>query len=123
MSIKFEQTYLKTILSHIDSLESVKKFIQINKKCQEVSTAITTYRKCRRADYDFEHERMIPSNLLTIFTNTKTIYCNEKDLLQHKEIMNQMDYVQVIHLIQHLNILMFQSNIMINISFPRKQEQ
>ena len=45
MSVKLERIYLLNVLLYIDSLESVKKFITINKKCQEVSTMLRLYTK------------------------------------------------------------------------------
>ena len=40
MTKQLEKVYLLNVLLYIDSIESVKKFIQINKKCQEVSTMV-----------------------------------------------------------------------------------
>ena len=100
MKTQLEKVYLLNVLLYIDSLESVKKFITINKKCQEVSTSLRLYTKRRRSDYDFEHERIIPYNLFTIFPKTEIIHCDEKDLIQHSDLLKEKGIKQI-HLHVH----------------------
>ena len=56
-SKQMEKIYLLNVLLYIDSIESVKKFISINKKCQEVSTMLRLYTKWREKDRDFQEEK------------------------------------------------------------------
>ena len=78
---QLERVYLLNVLLYVDSLESVKKFIQINKKCLEVSTMVRMYTKRRVKDYDFKEEVTIPENLFTIFPKIETVRCDERDPL------------------------------------------
>ena len=95
MSVQLERIYLLNVLLYIDSLESVKKFISINKKCQEVSTMLRLYTKRRRNDIDFSHEKIIPRNLFTLFPMIQTIQCNDNDLLHYSEIMKQVTFIHL----------------------------
>ena len=40
---QLERIYLLNVLLYIPTIESIKKFIQINKKCQEVSEMVRIY--------------------------------------------------------------------------------
>ena len=51
-SVQLEKVHLSKILLYIDSLESVKKFIEVNTKCQQVSTMVTLFTKIRAKDSD-----------------------------------------------------------------------
>ena len=95
MSVKLERIYLLNVLLYIDSLESVKKFITINKKCQEVSTMLRLYTKRRKYDSDFDHEKMIPKNLFTLFPMIQTIQCDYYDILDNKEIMENVTFINL----------------------------
>ena len=95
MTKQLEKVYLLNVLLYIDSLESVKTFISINKKCHEVSTMLRLYTKKRRIDLDFPHETIIPQNLFKIFPTIETIECDEIDLLQQPEIMKNVTFINL----------------------------
>ena len=92
---QLERVYLLNVLLYIDSLESVKKFIQINKKCQEVSTMIRMYTKRRVRDDDFKEEATIPQNLFTIFPMIETIRCDERDLIDFQNVLDQTTFIEL----------------------------
>ena len=95
MSKQLEKVYLLNVLLYIDSLESVKKFITINKKCKEVSTMLRLYTKRRRCDYDLSYEKIIPYNLFTIFPTIQTIVCDEIELREYSEIMKRVTFIHL----------------------------
>ena len=95
---QLEKIFLLNVLLYVDSLESVKKFIEINKKCQEVSTMVRLYTKRRKNDSDNPQNnanRIIPKNLFTIFPKNQTIECNEKDLDDYPEIMEKVTFIRL----------------------------
>ena len=75
---KLEKVLLLNVLLYIDSIESVKKFIQINSKCQEVSEMVRLYTPRRMKDTDSQEEKIIPENVFTLFPKIETIRCDEK---------------------------------------------
>ena len=95
---KLEKIYLLNVLLYVDSLESVKKFIEINSKCQEVSTMVRLYTKRRENDSDDPKDfkkKIIPKNLFTIFPKTETIECKVDDLMKYPEIMEKVTYIRL----------------------------
>ena len=96
MSVQLEKVYLLNVLLYIDSLESVKKFITINKKCQEVSTMLRLYTKRRKYDSDSkENEKIIPKNLFTLFPMIQTIECDCYDISNNEEIMKNVTFIDL----------------------------
>ena len=87
---QLERVYLLNVLLYIPTLETIKKFIQINKKCHEVSTMVRMYTKRRVRDSDFKEEATIPENLFTIFPMIQTVRCDERDLIEHQEILEEI---------------------------------
>ena len=57
MSVQLEKVFLLNVLLYIDSLESIKKFISINKKCHEVITMLRLYTKRRKSNNDNEKRK------------------------------------------------------------------
>ena len=94
MTKQLEKEYLLNILFYIDSLESIKTFISVNKKCQEVTEMLKFYTKRRKFNNNFEEKEqmIIPQNLFTLFPKIETIECNENDLIKHKEIMKKVHF-------------------------------
>ena len=79
MSVKLEKVYLLNVLLYIDSLESVKKFICINKKCQEVSTMLRLYTKRRPKDSDPKKEKDFIRIHQSFLVNAQKIKSVSKD--------------------------------------------
>ena len=91
MTKQLEKIYLLNVLLYIDSIESVKTFISINKKCQEVSTMLRLYTKRRPTDSSPSSIKIIPNNLLTLFPKIQTIECSDNDIIEQKEIINKIE--------------------------------
>ena len=85
MKNKFEQQHLITILYQINSFETIKTFLLINKRCTETSFLYNHFTK----------QKEIPKNLLTFFPNLKTISCDLEDVIQNKSLFQ---HIQNIHL-------------------------
>ena len=75
--IQLERVFLLNVLIYIPTIESIKKFIQINKKCQEVSTMVRTFTPKHRRDFHYQQKlqktKIIPKNLFTIYPTIETI--------------------------------------------------
>ena len=96
--VRLEKIFLLNVLLYVDSLESIKKFIEINKKCQEVSTMVRLYTKRREKDSDDSTDyenKVIPKNLFTIFPKIETIECDLDDLNKHPEIMEKTTFIRL----------------------------
>ena len=97
--VQLEKVFLLNALLYVDSIESVKKFIKINTKCQEVSTMVRLYTKRKRRDSDdpnmIYEKKMIPRNLFAIFPKIETIECDFNDLINYPEIMEKVAIIRL----------------------------
>ena len=114
MSCRLERVFLLNVLLYVDDLISVKNFLIINKKCQEVGMMLRLYSKrfkCHKeklvlksqlkkneiTEYVFNINKIIPKNLFTLFPTIETIECDYNDLFK-KELSDLFDQVKVIDL-------------------------
>ena len=95
MKHQFDQHHLKSILLHIDSIETVKKFKRINEKCKGVSDMVTTFTKRRLSELSEKHEQVIPDDLFFIFPNIERIKCTENDLFTHQSILEKISFIDL----------------------------
>ena len=136
MRNKLEQKHLTIILSYFTTIESIKTFLSINKKCNEVSLFQNHFSKQIESneisnektnetsnEMKFKifkekkenRKKTIPMNLFTFFPNIKSISCDSEDIQNHKTIFQ---HVETIHLTVNDEIT-FES---IDISIRRKIE-
>ena len=95
-----ERVYLLNILIYLPSLESIKKFICINKKCKEVSEMVRIYSPKFRTDENYQYgikNLIIPKNLLTLYPTIETIECTSKQLVR-PQFQQLFEHVKIIRL-------------------------
>ena len=94
---QLEKVYLLNVLLYIDSLESIKKFILINKKCEDVSRMLRLYTPRRDKDSDSKDHKIIPRNLFTLFPMIETIQCDEYQMssFQYRNKMENITFIDL----------------------------
>ena len=97
---QLERIYFLNVLIYLPSVESIKKFILINKKCKEVSEMVRIYSVKHRTDQHYIQEfftTIIPQNLLTIYPTVETIECTYKELLNPdlEDIFTQVKLIKL----------------------------
>ena len=83
---QLEKVYLLNVLIYINEIHSLRKFLFINHKTQEVSLMlrISTEKKCYDATqywYYIHQNPYIPNNLYELFPTIETIECKYEELL------------------------------------------
>ena len=93
--IQLQPIYLTNVALYINSIDTMKRFIEINKKCFEVSLMLRLYTKRKKHENDSK-QNYIPSNLLTLFPKIETIECSLNDIIQHNEIIQHIKQIKMV---------------------------
>ena len=91
-----EAIYLANVILYFKTIEDIKTFISINKKCQNATQIIRLYTKRKQTNEDTKE--IIPKNLFTLFPKVETIECNYNDIFDNMRIMKRIRNIRLFDL-------------------------
>lgn len=100
--VKLEKIYLLNVLLYVNETESMRNFIEINKKCREVGCMMRLYTPKKSFERDennqFKHPKpFIQRDIYKLFSKVETIECTMNDLIDAKKqtILNKAKIIRL----------------------------